>query len=78
MVKVNNLKCIFFTCVFFIYRKRAISLDLIKNRLDRGFYKRLDVFQKDMFLCFERARKNSRTDSQLFEDSIELHSFFIR
>ncbi|CAL8069132.1 unnamed protein product [Orchesella dallaii] len=59
-------------------KKRAISLDLIKHRLDRGFYKRLDVFQKDMFLCFERARKLSRTDSQLFEDSIELHSFFIK
>ncbi len=53
-------------------------MDVIKSRLDRGFYKRLDTFQRDMFLCFERARKLSRTDSQLFEDSIELQSFFIR
>ena len=29
-------------------------------------------------MCFERARKLSRTDSQVFEDSVELHSFFIR
>ena len=58
--------------------RRAISLDVIKSRLDRGFYKRLDNFQKDMFLCFERARNLSRSDSQLFEDSIELQSFFIR
>jgi len=36
------------------------------------------MFQKDMFLCFERARNLSRSDSQLFEDSVELQSFFIR
>jgi len=53
-------------------------LDLIKSRLDRGFYKRLDKFQADMFLCFERARKLSRTDSQLFEDAVELQSYFIQ
>ncbi|XP_021953815.1 protein polybromo-1 isoform X3 [Folsomia candida] len=57
---------------------RAISLDLIKSRLDRGYYKRLDLFQRDMFLGFERARKLSRSDSQVFEDSVELQSFFIR
>ncbi len=28
---------------------RALNLDLIKRRLDRGLYKRLDVFQKDIF-----------------------------
>lgn len=57
---------------------RALSLDLIKRRLDRGLYRRLDVFQEDIFACLERARRLSRTDSQVFEDSIELHSFFIR
>ncbi|XP_065223085.1 protein polybromo-1 isoform X3 [Planococcus citri] len=57
---------------------RAISLDLIKRRLDSGQYRRLDMFQDDMFICFERARRLSRTDSQVFEDSIELQSFFIR
>ena len=59
-------------------RVRALSLDLIKRRLDRGLYRRLDVFQEDIFACLERARRLSRTDSQVFEDSIELHSFFIR
>ncbi|XP_071450417.1 protein polybromo-1 isoform X3 [Hetaerina americana] len=59
-------------------KTRALSLDLIKRRLDRGLYRRLDVFQEDMFACLERARKLSRTDSQVFEDSIELQSFFIR
>jgi protein polybromo-1 len=38
----------------------------------------LDTFQEDIFACLERARKLSRTDSQVFEDSIELQSFFIR
>lgn len=57
---------------------RALSLDLIKRRLDSGQYRRLDLFQEDLFSCMERARKLSRTDSQVFEDSIELQSFFIR
>lgn len=57
---------------------RAISLDLIKRRLDKGLYKRLDAFQEDIFTCLDRARRLSRTDSQIFEDSIELQSFFIR
>lgn len=59
-------------------KTRAISLDLCKRRLDKGLYKRLDIFQEDIFSCLERARRLSRTDSQIFEDSIELQSFFIR
>lgn len=58
-------------------RVRALSLDLIKRRLDKGLYRRLDTFQEDMFACFERARHVSRSDSQVFEDSVELQSYFI-
>lgn len=57
---------------------RGISLDLVKRRLDKGLYKRMDVFQQDIFACLDRARQLSRTDSQIFEDSIELQSFFIQ
>ncbi|KAL6428032.1 hypothetical protein ACFW04_008427 [Cataglyphis niger] len=57
---------------------RGLSLDLIKRRLDRGVYKRLDRFQEDVFTCLERARRLSRTDSQPFEDSVELQAFFLR
>lgn len=64
--------------LYYISRIRAISLDLIKRRLDKVLYKRLDIFQEDVFSCLERARKLSRTDSQIFEDSIELQSYFIR
>ncbi|XP_011198605.2 protein polybromo-1 [Bactrocera dorsalis] len=57
---------------------RGISLDLIKRRLDKLTYKRLDVFQEDIFSCLERARRLSRTDSDVFQDSIELQMFFIK
>ncbi|XP_045461184.1 protein polybromo-1 isoform X2 [Harmonia axyridis] len=57
---------------------RALSMDLIKRRLDKGLYKRLDVFQDDFFACLDRARRLSRTDSQVFEDSVEMQSFFIK
>ena len=33
---------------------RGVSLDLIKRRLDKGLYKRLDHFQEDLFTVWER------------------------
>ncbi len=57
---------------------RALSLDLVKQRLDRGLYRRLDTFQKDVFKVLERARELSRSDSQVFEDSTELQLHFIK
>ncbi len=57
---------------------RALNLDLIKRRLDRGLYKRLDEFQRDIFAVLERARSLTRSDSQVFEDSVELQTHFIR
>ena len=70
----------FFSCLNYLcfFRIRAISLNLIKSRLDKRLYRRLDVFQVDIFLCFERAQRLSRTDSQVFEDSFELQSHFIK
>nr|QYV43163.1 polybromo [Colaphellus bowringi] len=57
---------------------RALSLDLLKRRLDKGVYKRLDTFQEDFFACMNRARQLSRSDSQIFEDAIELQMYFIK
>merc|ERR1719350_147377 len=57
---------------------RALSLEIIKRRVDRGLYKRLDLLQRDVFLVLERARKLSRTDSQIWEDSVELSRRFIK
>lgn len=38
----------------------------------------MDRFQEDMFEVFEHVRHRSRTDSQVFEDSVELQLFFIK
>jgi len=57
---------------------RALSLEILKRRVDRGLYKRLDLLQRDVFLVLERARKLSRTDSQVWEDSVELSRRFIK
>ena len=48
---------------------RFLSLEIIKRRVDRGLYKRLDQLQRDVFMVLERARKMSRTDSQVRVDS---------
>ncbi|XP_037079374.1 protein polybromo-1-like [Pollicipes pollicipes] len=58
-------------------RVRGISLEIIKRRLDRGLYTRLDAFQEDMFAVLERARRLSKPDSQTFEDAVEMQMFFI-
>lgn len=59
-------------------KTRALSLDLIKQRLDRSLYKRLDLFQRDVFAVLDRARRLSRSDSQIFEDATELQIQFIK
>jgi len=57
---------------------RALSLEIIKRRIDRGLYKRLDLLQRDVILVLDRARRLSRTDSQVWEDSVELSRRFIK
>lgn len=53
------------------------TFDEIKRCLLKNRYRRLDRFQSDMFAIFEKVRKTCRTDSQAFEDSIEMQQFFI-
>ncbi|XP_013402941.2 protein polybromo-1-like [Lingula anatina] len=57
---------------------KPLTFDQIKRNLDRGRYRRLDRFQEDMFEVFSYARKVSRTDSQLYEDAVEMQMFFIK
>lgn len=57
---------------------RPLSFLQIKINLNKGRYRRLDRFQADVFSIFERVRQISRTDSQAFEDSIEMQQYFIR
>lgn len=58
--------------------EKPLIFDQIKRNLDKGRYRRMDRFQEDMFKVFERARKLSDTDSQLYEDAIEMQYFFIK
>ncbi|XP_063701796.1 protein polybromo-1-like isoform X2 [Culicoides brevitarsis] len=57
---------------------RGINLEIIKRRLEKGLYKRLDIFQEDLFDCLERVRKYSASNSQAFDDSIQLQLFYIK
>ncbi|KAL4655206.1 protein polybromo-1-like isoform X2 [Arapaima gigas] len=58
--------------------KPPLNFDVIRLNVDRGRYKRLDVFQEHIFEVLEKARRLHRTDSEIFEDAVELHQFFIR
>ncbi|XP_070193759.1 protein polybromo-1-like isoform X2 [Littorina saxatilis] len=58
--------------------ERLHTFDQIKRNIDRGRYRRMDRFQEDVFKVFERARKVSRTDSQLYEDAVEMQMLFIK
>ncbi|XP_078139495.1 protein polybromo-1-like isoform X3 [Centroberyx gerrardi] len=58
--------------------KPALNFEIIRTNVDRGRYKRLDVFQDHMFEVLEKARRMHRTDSEIFEDAVELQQFFIR
>ncbi|XP_062316377.1 protein polybromo-1 [Osmerus eperlanus] len=58
--------------------KPALNFEIIRANVDRGRYKRLDVFQDHMFEVLEKARRMHRTDSEIFEDAVELQQFFIR
>lgn len=53
-------------------------MDLIKRRLDKGVYKRLDSYQEDFFSCMDRARRISRTNTQIFEDTAVMQEYFIK
>ncbi|XP_064633737.1 protein polybromo-1-like isoform X4 [Lineus longissimus] len=58
--------------------KKPMTLDQIKKNLNKGRYRRMDRFQEDMFTLFSEARKMSRTDSQVYEDAVDLQLHFIK
>ncbi|XP_051997457.1 protein polybromo-1-like isoform X3 [Xyrauchen texanus] len=55
-----------------------LSLEIIRNNVEHGHYRRLDVFQEHVFEVLEKARRLYRTDSEIFEDSVELQHFFVK
>uniref|UniRef100_A0A672IFE6 Protein polybromo-1 n=1 Tax=Salarias fasciatus TaxID=181472 RepID=A0A672IFE6_SALFA len=58
--------------------KPPLNFDVIRMNVERGRYRRLDVFQEHVFEVLEKARRLHRTDSEIFEDSVELQQFFIK
>ncbi|XP_078487120.1 protein polybromo-1 isoform X1 [Ciona intestinalis] len=56
----------------------TLSLGVIKKNLHHRRYKRLDVFQEQVFDVLEEARERNRTDSEIYEDAVELQKFFIK
>uniref|UniRef100_A0A3Q3XI85 Protein polybromo-1 n=1 Tax=Mola mola TaxID=94237 RepID=A0A3Q3XI85_MOLML len=58
--------------------KPRLNFEIIRSNVDQGRYKRLDVFQDHMFEVLEKARRLNRTDSEIFEDAVELQQFLIR
>ncbi|CAL9704671.1 unnamed protein product [Knipowitschia caucasica] len=58
--------------------KPQLNFEIIRSNVDNGRYKRLDVFQEHMFEVLEKARRLNRTDSEIFEDAVELQQFLIR
>ncbi|KAK8745940.1 hypothetical protein OTU49_017190 [Cherax quadricarinatus] len=59
-------------------KTRVLSFDIMKRRLDKNMYTRLDHFQEDLFSIFERARRCSKMDSRTFLDSITLQTEYMR
>lgn len=55
-----------------------LSFDIMKRRLDKNMYVRLDHFQEDLFSIFERARRYSKVDSRMFLDAITLQTEYMR
>ncbi|XP_064422186.1 protein polybromo-1 isoform X1 [Latimeria chalumnae] len=58
--------------------KPSLTFDIIRKNIDNNCYRRLDLFQEQMFEVLERARRMNRTDSEIYEDAVELQHFFIK
>uniref|UniRef100_A0A4W3HMH9 Protein polybromo-1 n=1 Tax=Callorhinchus milii TaxID=7868 RepID=A0A4W3HMH9_CALMI len=58
--------------------KPPLTFEIIRKNIETNRYGRLDVFQEHMFEVLERARRLNRTDSEIYEDAVELQQFFIK
>ncbi|VDK76275.1 unnamed protein product, partial [Onchocerca ochengi] len=54
------------------------SIDEMKRNVDKGRYRRLDKFQDDLFFLFNVAMEHAHSDSQVFEDTIELWMYYLK
>ncbi|XP_042309504.1 protein polybromo-1 isoform X3 [Sceloporus undulatus] len=58
--------------------KPSLTFDIIRKNVENNRYRRLDLFQEHMYEVLERARRMNRTDSEIYEDAVELQQFFIK
>lgn len=56
---------------------KRLSLISIGEALRKGQYRRLDRFQEDVFAVLEKAREISRSDSEMYDDAVELQQLFL-
>ncbi|VDO25165.1 unnamed protein product [Brugia timori] len=54
------------------------SIDEMKRSVDKGRYRRLDKFQDDLFFLFNAAMDHAHSDSQVFEDTVELWMYYLK
>ncbi|VDN28243.1 unnamed protein product [Gongylonema pulchrum] len=54
------------------------SMDEMRRNIEKGRYRRLDKFQDDLFFLFDMALEHTHSDSQMFEDTVELWMFFLK
>lgn len=59
-------------------KKPPLTFEIIRKNVENNRYRRLDLFQEHMFEVLERSRRMNRTDSEIYEDSVELQQFFIK
>ncbi|XP_075177852.1 LOW QUALITY PROTEIN: protein polybromo-1 [Anomaloglossus baeobatrachus] len=59
-------------------KRPPLTFEIIRKNVENNRYRRLDLFQEQMFEVLERARRMNRTDSEIYEDSVELQQFFIK
>ncbi|RMX46781.1 hypothetical protein pdam_00021032 [Pocillopora damicornis] len=57
--------------------KRRLSLSSIGEALRKGQYHRLDRYQEDVFAILEKAREVFRSDTEMYDDAVELQQFFV-
>ncbi|KAG5835754.1 hypothetical protein ANANG_G00247370 [Anguilla anguilla] len=75
---VPNVTLLIRELVHNLFVSPPLNFEIIRANVDNGCYRRLDVFQEHMFEVLEKARRLHRTDSEIFEDAVELQQFFIR
>ncbi|KRY78261.1 Protein polybromo-1 [Trichinella pseudospiralis] len=58
--------------------KESLTFEKIKRNLEKKRYRRMDRFQQDIFHLFSEIRRYKGPGDQMWNDAIELQTFFIR